>query len=61
MVGLQARFLSNGTVAVALYNQNDQIAQIGLDFAALAAMTPSAHPSASGWGWYQLSNSLSLC
>lgn len=45
-----ARFLSDGSVAVALYNENDSAASIGLDFAALGAMTPAPVESAATWG-----------
>ena len=45
-----ARFMTDGSVAVALYNEQDTAQTIGLDFAKLGAMTPAPIASASSWG-----------
>lgn len=47
---LWARFLSNGTVAVAFYNENDNPISLRLDFSSLAKMSPLPVPSAANWG-----------
>ena len=44
-----ARFTSNGSVAVALYNEGDTAQTIGLDFGALGKMSPSPVPSSASW------------
>jgi hypothetical protein len=42
--------LSNGTVAVAFYNENDTPISLRLEFASLAKMSPLPVPSAASWG-----------
>eukprot|EP00041_Stephanoeca_diplocostata_P025697 m.678461 g.678461 ORF g.678461 m.678461 type:complete len:505 (-) comp22804_c2_seq15:2838-4352(-) len=44
-----ARFLSDDSVAVAFYNENNFTANIRLDFSALAQMVPLPVPSAASW------------
>ena len=42
--------MSDGSVAIALYNENDASAKIGLEFAKLGAMTPAPIESSTTWG-----------
>eukprot|EP00041_Stephanoeca_diplocostata_P025698 m.678506 g.678506 ORF g.678506 m.678506 type:complete len:192 (-) comp22804_c2_seq17:458-1033(-) len=46
---LWARFLSDDSVAVAFYNENDVAINVHLDFSSLAKMDPLPVPSAATW------------
>lgn len=55
-----ARFLSDGSVAVAFYNENDSAMESRLEFSALAAMDTVPKNSAGAWGPMTQANATDL-